>query len=512
MAVAQHTAQPLTSRLSTRWKIVGWIMLVTALALLAVTVTTRSVLLNQVAERANASIVQEAEEFRTFTAEGVDPTTAAPFSSVAEMLERYLSRQTPATGEALIGVAGADAADAHVLYLDNAGGGAGRELAQDSGALQDILDSAAVSGLIEETPAGPVRWGKVTAAGGADAEQGTLLVVQYLDRDLDAVESQVLVLFGVALGGLALTAGMAWLVSGRILKPVRQMRDAAAGISAADLSVRVPEEGDDEVAALARALNALLARVEQAQHAQQYFAVQARRYLESPRRRAETAIDQLAGAHAAGPHRDRLAAQARAALEAMRRTMDDLRIIAEQNTPDFVTAEPVRLADLAARVYTEAVSTHPHHRFDLDDTAADGTAWLDPRRVAEALRQLTENAADHGEPDTPVLIRVAASGHGPERTVSLSVQNHGMPMTAEDAERLFADYRDGREDDGPGMGFGLAVVRAVADAHGGSAWVESDDDGLTRFGLDLPAEHLAPAEDRAARFSDSVTASLREES
>lgn len=94
-------------------------MLTTAVALLAVTVTTRSVFVTQVADRANASVVQGIGEFRTFAAEGGDPTTAQAFSSMDALLERYLARQTPESGEVMIGVAGTQAAEDPVQYLDH---------------------------------------------------------------------------------------------------------------------------------------------------------------------------------------------------------------------------------------------------------------------------------------------------------------------------------------------------------------------------------------------------------
>ena len=84
-------AQERGSRVSARWRIVGWIVLTTLLALLAVTVTMRSFLMGQVSESANAAISQEFDEFRVFAQEGVDPTTAEPFTSLEPFMQRYLS-------------------------------------------------------------------------------------------------------------------------------------------------------------------------------------------------------------------------------------------------------------------------------------------------------------------------------------------------------------------------------------------------------------------------------------
>ncbi|MDO5634594.1 MAG: HAMP domain-containing sensor histidine kinase, partial [Micrococcus sp.] len=503
-------AAPTTSRISTRWKIVGWIVLTTAVALLAVTVTTRSVLVTQVAERANASVVQEIDEYRTFAQEGVDPTTAEPFTSMDAMLERYLSRQTPESGETLIGVAGTDAATASVQFLDNSGGGKGRDLAQDPAQLQRMLDSDTSSG-VWDAEEGQLRWGKATVISEADPNDvGTLIVAQFTAAELDEVERATLVLFGIALGGLLLTAGIAWLVAGRILKPLRDMREVTAHISAADLSARVSVEGNDEVAFLGHTLNEMLERVQEAQESQQAFTVQARRYLAAPRERVRDAIDVLDNEDTTPEERSAAALQARAGLEFMRRTMDSLGILARQHTPDFVSAEHVKLSDLAARLYTEAVQAHPEQRWELVEHA-EGHAWVDPQRITEAIRQLTENAATHSPAGDPIKIGLSEHEENTQRILSVWVANRGEAISRETAEQVFQEFRrDG--DKGTGMGFGLAVVRAVADAHEGSAWVESDPRLGSRFGLDIPADALAPRQDSAKRLGQDIVSSMGNES
>lgn len=90
------------SSVSARLRIVGWIMLTTAVALLAATVTMRSIMTALIAEAANVGIAQEIDEFRTFAAEALDPTTAQPFTSMHSLMERYLARQQPMAGEAIL--------------------------------------------------------------------------------------------------------------------------------------------------------------------------------------------------------------------------------------------------------------------------------------------------------------------------------------------------------------------------------------------------------------------------
>ena len=94
-ATAGRTVRPVGgSAVSARWRIVGWIVLTTALALLALLVTVRSLLIAGVDRDANDDVVQEAQEFTTFAAEAVDPLTAQPYSSVSELLDSERRRYT----------------------------------------------------------------------------------------------------------------------------------------------------------------------------------------------------------------------------------------------------------------------------------------------------------------------------------------------------------------------------------------------------------------------------------
>lgn len=93
------------------------------------------------------------------------------------------------------------------------------------------------------------------------------------------------------------------------------------------------------------------------------------------------------------------------------------------------------------------------------------------------------------------------------------VTNHGIPLNQEQAEALFEMYRtEAQGEDESGMGLGLAVVRAVADAHNGSAWVESGGPSGTRFGMDIPVAAPAPRTDgEVEQLAGEVHESMREE-
>lgn len=488
------------SRVSARGRIVGWIVLTTALALLAVMVTMRSVLLGQLATRANHDIVQEVDEFSTFAAEGVDPTTAAPFASVTAMMERYLARQTPATGETLIAVTPTD-----VFFSDNAANDAGELLAGDRGRLQELLAHPQTSG-ITTTPQGELRWGRTSAQVGG--QTGTLVVGIFTGDAREQVDRDTLLLLGVAAGGLLLTAGMAWLAAGQILRPIRRIGRVADDIDAQDLSGRVPVEGRDDIARLAVTFNEMLDRLERSQAASRHFVQEAQHHLQEPR---AALTDHLQALEQGGLDDRQIAARVRGAhrqLDLMSETLADLELLSRHERPDFLQRRPVDASNLTHRVVDLAAAHRPGRRWALQSAAA-GSVVLDPDRVTDAMTQLVRNAYGHTREGDEIRIGSELLGDGPVPVMRLWIGNDGPPLDPDQARALFEEYRSA-DADGSGMGLGLAVVRAVADAHGGSAWVESSAADGNRFGLDLPSREVE-VEDVADEHVEQLTTALRQE-
>ena len=470
------------SRVSARLRIAGWILLMTALSMLAVLVTLRSIMLNQIAEEANNGIVQEVDEFSTFASEGVDPTTAKPFTSVAAAMERYLSRQTPATGEAIIAVTPSD-----VLMTDNAPDDAGEHLARDRSRLQSLLRAEEDSG-VTQTRDGELRWGRTSIA--VNGERGTLVVAIFTKSEREQVSRSMLLLVGVALAGLLLTAAIAWLVAGQILRPLRQIRDTAGRVRAGDLSPRAPVEGRDDLADLATAVNAMLDRIERAHDARHHATEEARRRLDIARRDLTRGVHLLEDADASDEERSRGAALAQRALRRLGDLDDDLDLLARADDPDFVHPRPTLVHAMMTRLVADLAGTVDDRRLELVSDS-EREVEIDAERVAEAMTHLVRNARRHTEDDD--LIEVGATDLPDGDGVRLWVANDGSPLDEETVRALLERYRS---DDDPGMGLGLAVVRAVADAHGGSAWIESSDTGHNRFGLDLPGVPPRDADQR----------------
>ena len=110
-------------------------------------------------------------------------------------------------------------------------------------------------------------------------------------------------------------------------------------------------------------------------------------------------------------------------------------------------------------------------------------SW-DAERLSQLLRNLLDNALKYSDQSSAVTLRVS---DGPD-DVMISVQDGGIGLTADELPRVFArGYRSTRAAGTPGVGFGLAGCRAIAEAHGGRIWAESDGPGKgARFVVTLP--------------------------
>jgi heavy metal sensor kinase len=309
-------------------------------------------------------------------------------------------------------------------------------------------------------------------SGGRVVVVGTLLE----ERDEPLAELDALLLAGIPVA--LLLAGLAgYAVAGRALRPVERMRARAEEIRAEQLAQRLPvPPADDEVRRLAETLNAMLDRLEEGFERERAFAADASHELRTPlaRLRAELELALRPG---------RSPAELRAALESaleearrLTRLSDDLLVVARADQGRL----PVRPEPLVAGEVLERVAS----RFGGGVVTGDGEQLVltaDPLRVEQAVGNLVDNALRHGGGE--VELRAARENGG----VALHVLDRGQGLPESLAGREFARFTRGdtaREGDGAGLG--LAIVAAIATAHGGRAGLDPRPGGGTDAWIRLP--------------------------
>jgi signal transduction histidine kinase len=334
-----------------------------------------------------------------------------------------------------------------------------------------------------------------------------LVVAIFTAAAIAAVENTIKTIALVALGGIGLTAVIGWVVAGAILAPIRQVRSVAAGIGEHDLGARVPVRGRDDIAALAESFNAMLDRLERAYATQRRFLDDASHELRTPITviQGELEVMQLDD-DADRAERAETLRRVGDELSRMARIVSDLLMLAKADRPDFVQRRVVGVSEMSLDIEAKAQMLGDRNWQMM--AIAEGTAEIHGQRVTQAVLQLATNAVSHTAPGDVIRLGSEFAGGGADRRLRVWVRDTGPGVRPDDAARLFERFtrgprppgtEGGGQSDRGGAGLSLAIVRAIADAHGGSAWVSSTPGQGATFGIDLPAPELRRYERDEAR-------------
>jgi signal transduction histidine kinase len=266
---------------------------------------------------------------------------------------------------------------------------------------------------------------------------------------------------GIALGAMALLSlWLGWVVAGRALGPLRTITTAAREISAQNLHRRLALTGpDDELKQLGNTFDDLLARLERAFEAQRQFAANASHELRTPLTLERTVLEvALADPHADAESLRRACEQVLAAGEQQERLIEAL-LTLSRSQRGIEIREPVDLAKVAA---TCLQADGGGLRFETDLRPAVTTG--DPRLLERLVSNLVANAVRHNVPGGCVEVRTLTR----DGRVTLTVANTGPVVPADQIGRIFEPFQrldQARSSDANGLGLGLSIVQAVADAH-----------------------------------------------
>ena len=285
--------------------------------------------------------------------------------------------------------------------------------------------------------------------------------------------------------GLAFATVLGVLAVRRTMRPLRRMSAAVEAIEATgDLSRRVGHQGPaDEVGRLAKAFDAMLARLDEVFSSQRRFLSDASHELRTPlqvaRGQLELLDEGLRGAEAR-----RSLAVAAEELERMRRIVDDLLLLARLDEGMPLRREPVEV-ELVVReaLLRGMLLARRKHTVDVEPGLF---AQADPDRLLQVLTNLVTNAVRHGGEDAEIALR---GGRADDR-VEIAVSDTGPGIPEEELAHVFDRLYRGhtaRTGAPAGAGLGLAIVASLTKAMGGDVAVSSVPGGGTTFTVSLPA-------------------------
>ena len=280
----------------------------------------------------------------------------------------------------------------------------------------------------------------------------------------------------LGLVGVAVAVGVFPIIR-RLFKRLENLQRGVQRFGEGDLSVRVPTQGTDEVADLARQFNAAAGRIEDLVQSHKTLLANASHELRSPLARIRMGLELMGGD----------ASVARAKQEIQRniteldQLVDEILLASRLDAPDVDVGTPESL-DLIGLAAEECA------RVDADLQLQPGMSQLEVPAIAKllrrAVRNLLENARRYSEGE--ITLTLAAE----DGMAVVRVQDHGPGVPAAQRERIFEKfYRlPGASERSGGVGLGLSLVRSIAQHHGGSVVCEDRTDGATgaSFVLRLP--------------------------
>ena len=315
-----------------------------------------------------------------------------------------------------------------------------------------------------------------------DFDDGVIVVGQSIENVTETLGTVTTLLAGAVPLVVLLVAATTWIVVGRALRPVERMRREVAVVTAARLDTRLAEPGTaDEIGRLAVTLNDMLDRLDASQSAQRRFISDASHELRSPL----ASLRQFAEVARAHPGRVSAVELSDAMLDEgarLERLVDGMLTLARSDEQGLaVRRRPVDLDDVVlAEVRRLRASTGLHV-----DASAVGAARVDgdPALIAGLVRNLVDNAARHAATQIAVQLTEADGG------VVFAVDDDGEGIPELDRERVFDRFvrlDDARARASGGGGLGLAIVREIATAYGGSVTAAQGALGGARFVVRLP--------------------------
>lgn len=337
-------------------------------------------------------------------------------------------------------------------------------------------------------PASALAQGVPLVVGGRQV--GTLLNVHTSDNALDAQALVFLTsvrssLLWAALGAVLLSLALGVLLSRLLTAPLARLRVAAQAVSGGDLSQRVPISSGDEIGDLGRAFNEMAASLGKAETLRKNLIADISHELRTPL----TVVQGDLQAILDGVYPLEMAQVASLYDETrlLTRLVDDLHDLAladagqlriERMAVDM--AELVRNAGGPFAPVAEAAGIRV--MIEAGDAAlVEG----DADRLSQVLRNLMSNAVRHTPAGGEVAVRVHENGE----TVTVQVADNGTGISPEDLPHVFDRFYRGdrsRSRQGGGAGLGLAIVRQLVAAHGGTIEVASESGKGTTFTIKLP--------------------------
>ena len=312
----------------------------------------------------------------------------------------------------------------------------------------------------------------INIIGGGSAARGSALAALRI--------ASVIGLFILAIAA----TGLGWLASGRALRPVRAITDAARRASELQLGQRLALKGpDDELRQLADTFDVMLERLDAAFTSQKRFVANAAHELRTPLTAMRTAIEVTLSKPARTPDQlEAMALRVQGSVERAEATVEALLTLAISDAGP-TAQEPIDLATAAEDALDAAQAAIDQRRIKVEATLEPAPTRGDRVLLERMIANLVENAVRHNDPDGWIAIRTMQVDGA-----TFEIDNTGPTVTAEQIPPLFAPFARAtqRLNDSDGVGLGLSIASAIARAHDATIRARPRPDGGLEVSVTIP--------------------------
>ncbi len=290
----------------------------------------------------------------------------------------------------------------------------------------------------------------------------------------------------IGLGLLVIvSAGLGWLVAGRALRPVRSITEAARRASELRLGQRLALTGpDDEFKQLADTFDVMLERLDAAFTSQKRFVANAAHELRTPLTAMRTAIEVTLSKPTRTPEQlEAMAVRVKQSVQRAEATVEALLTLATSEAGP-ATDEPIDLATAAEDALDATHAAIDQHHITVDAELEPARARGDRVLLERMIANLVENAVRHNNPGGWIGIRTVEQDGG----AVFEIANTGADIAAEQIPTLFEPFAraEQRLHSSDGVGLGLSIANAIADAHNATITARPRRGGGLELSVTIP--------------------------
>lgn len=447
---------------SLRLKIVLWMTLPLLVISLALTAGAALIFQQQSDSQINEALSRETSELQLL---------AADFDSAESLLREFVQRSSPNENEQLFAVVNSQ--------VSIRSGVSGIRLDQDAEFMK-IVNSVTTSEIGEfQNEQGTFRWIAVPVNGTNDS--GVMVAAFNIQPQQQQTALALASFASLALIAVLASIIIGWFSSARIFRPIKSISNSLGSIDSQDLHTRVSVSGSgDELDKLANEFNGMLDRLQLAFENQKQFVDDAGHELRTPLTVIRGHLDLLES----NPDSNSGSLEiVKDELARMSRLVSDLQTLTKSNQPDFVALEKVDLSQFNDELFVKAEAL-AERAWVPSETVCDENLEIDRQRITQAVLQLADNACKQTTDNDQIEVGVDCG----EGYVAFFVADSGPGIAVSEREKIKKRFARGNKhsEQGEGSGLGLAVVDAIATAHGGYLRIDESKFGGAWVGIVLP--------------------------